>query len=186
MVKSVISTISRAAIILFCLWHMSAVAILALPWQATDRASHWVFDHVGPIFSPYIYWLSQWQQWNLFSPNPLRRVTTYVIEAKQQNVWHVVSAIDGHTYPRSRNSTHVKMFSEMLQSDEGMMHDEIVQHFLASFCAPHNLPAGTPIRLTYQWYVIPVPEVANLGQWAKTWKPIPQTSPGMNITCPSS
>src|SRR5437764_493460 len=60
----------RNLIILFCLWHMTAVAVFLLPQRAWNRA-------IKQLTTPYVLLTSQWQQWDIFSPDPLRRVSFY-------------------------------------------------------------------------------------------------------------
>ena len=181
--RSVPAIIGRFFIILFCLWHMTAVAVLALPWQALDPYAHWMSSHIGPYAAPYVYLLSQWQQWNLFSPDPLRRVTTYVVQVQQGKAWRDIAMIDNDSYPRWQHATHFKMFGEMLENDQDNYRIPIVERFLQSFCTPAGLPPGSVIRLFYHWYVIPIPD-ESIAKWARSWRPGISADPGIKTICP--
>ncbi len=69
----------RVMVAVFCVWHMAAMAVYAIPDPADDPAARWMKDTLQPWARPYAYALSQWQQWNLFSPEPSRGETAYAV-----------------------------------------------------------------------------------------------------------
>src|SRR5687768_11713294 len=96
--------LKRSAIISFVLWHMFAVVVYALPHDADDRLNTWIRSELKPIVRPYILLTSQWQQWNLFSPDPLRRVTAYDIQRNDREGWTTIKVIDWNTLSAARQA----------------------------------------------------------------------------------
>lgn len=70
----------QALIVAFCLWHMTAVTLYLVPsgWNGVGSTP---IRSVRSLTDPYVLSFSQWQQWNIFSPDPLRRVSVFRVEA---------------------------------------------------------------------------------------------------------
>lgn len=163
--------LAQSLIGLFFFWHAAAIGVFAIPINTehviAKPARAWLVQHV---FSPYVLLTSQWQQWNLFSPDPLRRVTRYRIEQQTpEGGWKVLEALVPGTYEWWRHATHFKMHIGMLEKDQDTYRTAVVRHFLMMRCASHHLPAETPIRITYLHYVVPRPasllEAMHPGPW---------------------
>ena len=107
--ESFASFLLKGGIILFCVWHMFAVAIFALPRSASDELSTGVRHVFLPLVSPYVFTTSQWQQWNMFSPNPLRTITRYSCEVQQGDDWRRVGIIGPEEFRGLRSAVLAKM-----------------------------------------------------------------------------
>lgn len=154
----------RAAIILFCLWHMAAVALYALPDGARDPLTQHLRFRLQPLIRPYILLFSQWQQWNIFSPDPLRRVTTYTVEIDRGEQWHTLTAITPEAVPWLRHSDTFKLIDRLLSGPASTI--PAIDHFLRMHCTQHGLPPGTHLRLVYHTAVLPLPaNVLAPAQW---------------------
>lgn len=87
--RGVIKTI----IALFCVWHMTAIGIYSLYGVENVPVLSWL-DSKREYVRPYTLITSQWQRWNLFSPDPLRRVIQMSIEAEFNGKWQTMTVIN--------------------------------------------------------------------------------------------
>lgn len=143
----------RSAIIIFCLWHMAAVGVYAIPTDATGAIPGWLRANVQPHVYPYILMTSQWQQWNLFSPDPLRRVMVYAVEADRGGTWEPVVTLGPGAFSTWRHAAELKYLGRLLEGGENQL--PLVERFLHVQCREYRLRPGTHLRLVYHWYVIP-------------------------------
>lgn len=171
----------KLLIVAFCLWHMGAIGIYALPGDAKDGVTRWLKQNMSRIVSPYILTTSQWQQWNLFSPDPLRRVSEYTIEMQTGNEWEHLTTLKPGSFPWWRHAAQFKMLGSLLEWDA--KRDEVIDRFLQLACQEHSLRQRTPIRLVYSFYVIPAHERMASVSWWWNWEPEITRSPGLTTTC---
>jgi hypothetical protein len=145
----------QAAIAVFFFCHALAVGLYAIPMNARPPAAVQLRTYAIKPFLPYMLITSQWQQWNLFSPDPLRRVSRYRVERKlPDGKWQVLRWITPDTYEWWRHVNHYKMFIGMLEGDQDTFNPAVYRHFLLMHCAPNALPPKTEIRLGYVQYVV--------------------------------
>jgi hypothetical protein len=162
--------LAQVLIGLFVFWHAAAICVYAIP-TGTDNAVAKPLRSflVREAFAPYILSLSQWQQWNLFSPDPLRRVTRYRIERQlPDESWEQLELLGSETYPWWRHSTNVKMHIGMLETDQDTYNVAVVRHFLHQRCAQHHLPSETAVRIAYVYYIVSRP-----ASWRAAFHPDP-------------
>ena len=171
----------RVFIILFCLWHMASVAVYALPWEASDPLTNAVRAVILPIVRPYILLTSQWQQWNLFSPDPLQRVVTYTVEIDRGNRWEPVHTIAPGFVSTFRHASEFKFLGRTLEGNKTLL--PVVDRFLQAECRDADLPASSRVRLLYHWYVLPHPVRAlSVGEWS-SYQPQINTFIGSEVLC---
>lgn len=174
-------TLPRAAIILFCLWQIAAVGAYALPDAAKDPLAVWLRGNVQPIVRPYILLTSQWQQWNIFSPDPLQRVTTYSVEVDHGDAWGTLQTWSPQTVSALQHAHIFKMLGRLLEGTSPTL--PLIEHFLRVQCDDFNLPPGTHLRLAYQNGVLPRPmHVFSVRSWVAVRAPL-HTIPGSEILC---
>jgi hypothetical protein len=137
-----------------------------------------------PIVSPYMWITSQWQLWNLFAPDPLRRVTAYEVDVRQGNIWQLLTTIDAQTYPWWRHAAQWKLIGNVL--DPYAKREEPAKRFLQSLCAPFHVAAGTRLRVQYDTYVIPLITTPQSRAWWEQWQPKTESSVGIETTCPAA
>jgi hypothetical protein len=147
---AMLRTIGRWLIILFCLFHMTAIAVYLLPNGWLVKAKE--------IASPYVLSTSQWQKWDIFSPNPLRRVSMYSIERWKggdtgiaRTEWETLHTLHPSDFPWYERATMMKVL-ERLEEDEWLAS---VPQFLLSVCAEDPSNKGRTIRLANEYTVIP-------------------------------
>lgn len=172
----------QIGIVLFCLWQMFAVAVYAIPREAMDNFSIAMRTLLIPVVTPYMLATSQWQLWNLFSPDPLRRVDYERIEAFRHGAWFPVATISPNDYSIWRHATYSKLFANVFNEFDKSLSPAQIRLMQLLACKPYDLPAGTMIRLVYEYYVIP----PGLKDWS-TWKPtVTGNLSGPQTVCPAS
>ncbi len=132
-------------IIAFCVWHMFAVAAYLLP--ASDENA---LGAVRRISVPYVFALSQWQQWDIFSPNPLRRNSIYRIERYEEGTWETAMIIDFHSLTWHERAKELKILGR-LQDDWKIL----LPNYLTSLCPDIPNAHGKDIRLLVQTIILP-------------------------------
>jgi hypothetical protein len=173
---------ARIGITLFVALHMTGVAAYALPSVATNPAVTWVRGNVHPYTMVYVLLLSQWQQWNMFAPDPLRRVETYAVEVDDaRGQARTVEIYDARTYPWWRHAARFKLYGNLFE-DAGRQ--ALFDVFLAKACARNGIAEGRTIRLVYNAYVIPQhAKVADMGWW-KQYRPAAKRVNAVSSVCP--
>ncbi len=132
-------------IIAFLVWHMFAVAAYLLP--SNDDSP---FNAVRRFSVPYVLGLSQWQQWNIFSPNPLQRLSVYRVERRIGDRWETAMIMDFHRLPWYARAKELKVLGR-LQDDW----KALLPYYLSSLCSRIPGGSGTEVRLYVQTTVLP-------------------------------
>jgi len=174
----------KILIIGFVLWHAFAVAIYSTPREAEDPFALWARLDLIPIVSPYMLMTSQWQLWNLFSPDPLRRVTFYKVDTWDGSQWNELVTYKPGSFSSWRHSTQFKLFSNMLNEFE-KNRAPLAGRFLHLLCAEKGIAPETKIRLQYVYYVIPYHTKRESRAWWNAWEPTFSTYTGFETTCPA-
>lgn len=175
--------VGRLVLVLVLIWHMFAVAIYSIPRDAKDVFATWTRIDLLPTVTPYMYATSQWQLWNIFAPDPLRRVTSYRIEIQKNGVWEPLITIGPDSYSIFRHATRMKLMGNMLDEFSNNR-AAIAGRFLTLLCSEHNVPSGTSIRLTYDFYVLPYLTQPQTAEWWSNWQPQYNSNIGFTTTCP--
>lgn len=169
----------RWLIILFCVWHMAAVAIYCIPDDSKDTFSRFIADKGTPFVRSYLLITSQWQKWNIFAPDPIRRVSLYRVEIDRHGAWIPMVRIDPFSIPWWKHAKTLKLLNNIQDNpDSG---GKVLLSFL---CRTKVLPAGALTRLTADISVIPSPEeLKKLGGWDH-FIPTFSPSPIATFVCP--
>lgn len=157
---------------------MLAVGVYSVP----ETSQHLpVVRTLLPIVSPYMLVTTQWQRWNLFGPDPLRRVTQYRIEVETDGVWTPVTTLTPATIPWWRRGDELKILRQLEQGNETI--DPIRQRYLQAYCRPLGIAALTRVRMIFRTRVIPyyrsMEEVMSVPP-SYDW----QEREGVRTTCP--
>lgn len=174
----------KILIIGFVLWHAFAVAVYSTPREAQDPIGLWSRLDLIPIVTPYMLSTSQWQLWNLFSPDPLRRVTFYRVETQHEGVWKELVTYKPGSFSIWRHATQFKLYSNMLNEFE-QNRAPLAGRFMHLLCAEKGVAAGTPIRLQYIYYVIPFHTQRETYAWWNAWQPQFANYTGFETICPT-
>lgn len=133
---------------IFCLWHMAAIAVYLLP-VPDGRFEHTVLLARNTT-SPYVLLFSQWQKWDIFSPDPQRRASLYRVERNAGDRWETAMRIDYEHLPWWRRAKELKV--------AGRLEDDwktLVPHYLLSLCDDIEDGAGSELRLITSTTIIP-------------------------------
>lgn len=170
----------KVLIVLFCLFHMAGVFAYTLPDQAPQELKD-LTQKISPWTRPYILATSQWQKWNLFSPDPLRRVVSFHIDAQINNEWQEVKVVG----PGNINWWHAaRELKTIRRMEEEQNLQPLRERYVTSFCEPLNMPSGTQMRLRKLWFVIPKPDhVMSMTEW-RAFVPEMRQDMDVLITCP--
>jgi hypothetical protein len=175
-VRTFFHRLGRILIVLFCMWHMTAVAAYALPDPAKDRVATWIKERIRPYVRPYMYISSQWQQWNLFSPDPLRRVTTYELTAQDNyGTRFPLRRIGIGTMGWWRDSDEVTILRKIEESKDPQ---PILNRYTSAFCRPLGIPPSLEIGIAGEIRVLPKAQPVGDKWWMF---PDPQPKPYSSI-----
>lgn len=174
---------TQIVIITFFTWHAAAVAIYTVPRDAKDQFAVFTRTYLLPRVTPYMQMTSQWQLWNIFSPDPLRRVTFYRVETMSPEAeWRELFTVQPGYYSIWRHATQFKLMSNMLD-EYGKNRAPLAINYLRLKCDEFGIPAGTRIRLRYVVYVVPYHEKRESAEWWNNWKPEAEFRPGFQTIC---
>lgn len=159
-------TLCKTGIGLFVLWHMAAIGIYALPTAANDPLSAWVREHGRDVVTPYVQLTSQWQQWNLFSPDPLRRITRYRVTTDDTDM-----LIDDATYNGFRHAVRFKLYDQALRDAPALQPLHIAAARM--LCTELKIAVGTPMAIWSETAVLPTARDRSAWeQWQPTFDPL--------------
>lgn len=170
----------RAAIAAACVWHMAAVALFALPPEAEGWPRN-LQNAFTPLTRPYVLVLSQWQQWNLFSPDPLRRITNYRIEKAIDSAWVTVTSISPKSFPFFERALWIKYLGNAIDTEDATP----AQHrFLVLHCGWLDIPSGTRLQLVLERTVLPRNEHVSPVAWWRAFPEKPADVFAASVYCP--
>lgn len=182
MIREYLRTFAKTGIALFCLWHMIGVGVFSLPVDSKNVVKEWMFAHVAPITRPYMLITSQWQQWNLFAPNPLRRIVFYRIERENiDGEWAYVDSINQTSFTPWRHSVRFKLYSQVLEEDTSR--PELAEQAAQVLCDEYGMEDGTHIRIWHELTIIPYVRPSPDMAWWNQWIPHFDDSLAVDTTC---
>lgn len=158
--------------IAFCLWHMTAVAAYLLP---PDKDA--LYGNIQQLTVPYVRLLSQWQKWDIFSPNPLRRNSVYRIERDAGDRWETAMILDFEHLRWYERSKELKVLGRLQDS-----WSVLLPNYLLSLCPRIPDVQGTEVRLVVDRTILPR-ELAALKENATTPN-LPSKTELSSVRCP--
>lgn len=177
-------TLAKQLVIIgFVTWHAFAIAVYSTPREAQDPVGKWMRENLVPRVMPYVLITSQWQLWNLFSPDPLRRVTFYKVDVWDGVEWHEVTTYQPGSFSIWRHATQFKMLGNLLD-ENAQNRSPLAGRFLHLFCKEKDIPADTRIRLQYVHYTIPYHTERHSRAWWDAWNPEFGVYTGFETACP--
>jgi hypothetical protein len=164
----------EGGIILFCIWHMGAVAMTLLP-EGTGLYSR-VAARGQAISAPYILSLSQWQRWSIFAPDPLLRDSFFRIDQLRGESWESLVSLDYDHLPWTEREKELKILSNLESTWYG-----VVPYYLRGYCETLHLESGSVLRLVSRYHILPG-ELSHLSHMALLQLPTEEFVLGYN-TC---
>lgn len=131
--------------ICFCLWHMFAVAVYLLPADSLEP-----MKTMRGLSVPYVLALSQWQKWDIFSPNPLRRNSVYIVERDAGDRFETAMIMDFQHLAWYERAKELKVLGRLQDSWK-----KLASQYLLSLCPRIPDSSGTQIRLLVSTSILP-------------------------------
>lgn len=135
---------------------MFAIAVFMLPaWQGIAFAK--------TVTRPYVMLTSQWQQWNIFSPDPLRKVSMYRLDMLNANDHHeTVLFIDSTSLRWHEREKELKILGRVESEWK-----ELAPSYIRSLCPRIPAAAGRPVYLVAYSMVMPADnrKLRGLSNW---------------------
>lgn len=144
-----------------------------------EKPRKWVSENLRPLVRPYMLTTSQWQRWNLFSPDPLRRVSSYGFEALIRDEWVEFHTITPTGVPWNQRAFLLKIMRRLEQDDRN---DPILERLTKLYCTQKGIEPGTPVRMKRSYYVIPRRDLSSPSWW-RSWEPNITTSIHLSTVC---
>ena len=136
-------------IVAFCLWHCAAVAVYLLP-NGTPEPLSSVISQAKGVVTPYMLSFSQWQWWDIFSPDPMRRASEYRIDININGMWKPVRFVTYNSLPWAERAKEIKIL-ERLEDDWGTL----IPFYLRPICATLARSEGSTVRLVAVSTILP-------------------------------
>jgi hypothetical protein len=170
------SRAGKTIVILLCLAHMAAVGVYSIPADAHDPLAELGRRVISPQVAPYILTTSQWQQWNMFSPEPLHRFGEYRIQTLKNNQWVTIRTLTSENIPWWRHGGELKLIRLLEEPNT----EALRVRYLQQLCRPLGLNADDVIRL--ELHVAYVPLAPPEGGWS-AWTPEWVDTPTGGVAC---
>jgi hypothetical protein len=170
----------RFVVTVFFAWYVVAIGVYAIPNDTQFSAAQWLRHTIQPWTSPSVLMASQWQQWNLFSPDPLRRVTTYAVEVFRDGAWQPLVHIQPSAFPFWRHANHFKLLINVMEGSN----TQVAERYVQSLCGTFGLEPGMELKVTNMVTVIPYLEVPKSTRWWREWDMMYSPSGGFATFCP--
>ncbi len=129
---------------------MFAVAAYVLPRDTTSPRWNSVNQKIFSFVRPYILFTSQWQKWDIFSPDPLRRASFYTIDVFDNNEWRAQKTLDAWHLAWRTRAKEIKILERLEDS-----WNHLVPYYLKWECKELPDAGGKPLRLIAKSSVIP-------------------------------
>ena len=185
------STRIRFFVVLFFLWHAFAIGIysfkhpLAQSLPATNPVIRFVDTQLYPLVRPYLLVTSQWQRWNLFAPDPLRRMSKLEVQiydsAKQE--WKSLKTIDADHINWWHHAIMLKTIRRMGSNDG---YAPARNRLLKFYCGNADPSQEQSVRLRQMSAVLPYVGNHTSPTWWRRYAPEWNESILLTTTCPAS
>ncbi len=122
-----------------------------------------------PYVQPYMSLTSSHQDWNLFAPDPLLRITEMSFEKLNgTGGWLSLRKLDGDHLGFFRRAPELKIMGNMLERSQ----DHMKEAYIQDLCRTEELPVGTAIGMRRRYTDIPgYTEPLSVSVWSQ-WKPV--------------
>lgn len=182
-IRLVATIIGRLLVVAFVGWHATAVTVSSLPDRSSWEWVHSVRGEVLQYTDPYMYWLSLWQNWGMFSQGSVSRVVLHNMERYDPDTysWVIAKRLGFHDISGWDNDLETGLLRTI---EEGRMWP-VRQRYLWFTCGELGLPEGTWVRMSYPYFDMPIHDPPKPPEWWATWEPTWEEWPDSQWTqCP--
>lgn len=182
--KEYLRLYGRTAVMVLVLLHMAAVLSFSVPSQARGAIAGFLRNTVRPELAGYLLATSQWQEWNLFAPDPQREVRTFAVDAESGVRWEPVASFEAGAFPWWRHATYAKLLPAVLMK-ERLDYDVFRERFLQILCDDMGIAPNTMIRLREESHLIPYTDEHRSDAWWDAMEPSSSSTVIHIATCDS-
>ncbi len=129
---------------------MAAIAAYVMPRQTKSDAWNVFAQKAFNLARPYVLSFSQWQKWDIFSPDPLRRSSLYSVDMLKDEGWQPLRTIDFNAVPWYDRAKELKILGRLEEDWKDM-----AIPFLGNECERFPEAAGHSLRLQAYTHVVP-------------------------------
>jgi hypothetical protein len=139
-------TFTGASIFVFLFFfHALSVFVTAIPARAADPFSTTLRSVWQPITGPYVDATGQWQNWNLFSPDPSTKSVEYYIDLFEDGKRIETRVLSPESIPWSGRTNVLKILRNLSKKEEDF--SLLRTEFLRSYCRRWRLLEAHELRL---------------------------------------
>lgn len=157
-----IPLMKKTIVIAFFFLHALSLGIGSIPSGAKDPLSEGIRMFFSPVTNLYLNATGQWQNWNLFAPDPARNTLTFEIDLTEGGMRKGTVALTPQGIPWMRRTALLKIMRQLW--NDGDSYTAIRITFLQSLCKRWELPENTTLRLRVKLADIIDPSMLN-EQW---------------------
>lgn len=156
------TSMKKAIVITFISLHALAIGIGSIPSGAKDPLSRGVRMFFEPVTNLYLNATGQWQNWNLFAPDPARNNLTFEIDLTEGGIKKGTVALTPQGIPWIRRTALLKIMRQIW--NEGEAYTTVRTTFLHSLCKRWELSETTTLHLGVKLIDVIDPTMLN-AQW---------------------
>lgn len=158
------SKYGRWLFIAFLLYHAAAVALFSVPRQSRNLPyAREIRTAFLPLIEPYLLLTSQWQRWELFAPDPLRRVTSMTVYGAKDQRWETLRVLSPDALSPSRRARELKLLRQLEKKPS------LLETYLLSHCRLSDGIGAVWAELSLSLLQSPT-RIASAGGWG-TYQP---------------
>ncbi|HLD07876.1 MAG TPA: hypothetical protein VJB60_02310 [Candidatus Peribacterales bacterium] len=139
------STLKHWIVLLFFALHAFSIGVESIPSDVENPLTRGVRFFFQPMTNMYINATAQWQNWNLFAPDPFKESILFTVESLTPSGTLESRAITPHSIPWYSRTNTFKFFRFL--SRDGEKYVEARRAFLHSLCTRWDFPPGTLLHL---------------------------------------
>lgn len=175
----------EVCIMLFCVFHVWSVFSFSAPssLMKTVPLVQKVRDMTSYYVDPYLRLTSQWQSWNLFAPNPLRRVVNFSIIRTDGPTPLLVEDISPESLEWYRASVELKTVRRLEKKSKDQI--ALREAYLQDACRRYQLDTSATLQLMISRHIVPHHTETKSFWWWRDWQPRWSQYADVSVQCRS-
>ncbi len=149
----------KLVILIFFSLQALSIGIGSIPGGAKDPLSAALKLSFEPLTRPYLLFTGQWQNWNLFAPDPLRESLTFDIDFLQDEKKMASVPLAPESIPWMQRTYLLKIMRHLW--NDGEMYPALRKEFLRSLCERWDLAEDMSLHLRVKFVDVIDPTLLN-------------------------